>query len=235
MAENEDEEDKLRVVSDQEDDTEVVRLEDATSPARPVKLSKQGELKVRPAASASSPEPDERAETEEVPVAAARLREDVEGEWQAEHEGGGKRPVPIGWFVLISLFLIAALAWGALQMRAEAPVAKNPSAASEPEEEIRREDAAAYYTSLERVVRGYFEAESIAEKLRYVRHPERVKPLMEDYYERFPLEPVTYRSIDTFLTVAIENQPFVAMGVKLESDTASLLVEDRADGPLVDW
>ena len=44
---------------------------------------------------------------------------------------------------------------------------------------------------VKRVVRGYLASATVGERVRYVREPSRVRPLMVDYYQRHPLVPIS--------------------------------------------
>ncbi|MCH2298762.1 MAG: hypothetical protein MK441_12790, partial [SAR324 cluster bacterium] len=91
---------------------------------------------------------------------------------------------------------------------------------------------------LERMVADYLAAPTVEEKSKYVRHPERVLPLMREFYQRRELAIVRFQSIEALRPAEVENYPFFGIDVKVEgkSGVQLLLVEECADGELLfDW
>ncbi|MEO1857421.1 MAG: hypothetical protein ABGY95_08685 [Rubritalea sp.] len=87
-------------------------------------------------------------------------------------------------------------------------------------------------------IAAYLAATTIEEKAQFVRDPERVIPLMEQYYKKFPMEPEQIRS--RFMESAVMEKGGVLWRVRARDKNTHgslhLLVETRDDGvSLVDW
>lgn len=99
-----------------------------------------------------------------------------------------------------------------------------------------------YEVMIERMneaVRLYFEADTVEKKLKCVRQPERVRPLMEEYYKQHTLKPLPFKKMLAQHPQTLEFRAFWAVkpdsgveGVKLPV----ILVEQTDEGQfLVDW
>ena len=58
-------------------------------------------------------------------------------------------------------------------------------------------------------VKGYFSADQIDQRLSYVRQPERVRLLMEKYYQDHPMKTGEFRQFEKYSALDIEKVPFV--------------------------
>jgi hypothetical protein len=90
---------------------------------------------------------------------------------------------------------------------------------------------------IETVVRKFFEAGSVSEKLAYVRDPHRVRPLMNDYYTSRPMPQPKWQSLGWTLPV---DEPGYRLGYVQatfeEGPPSSLIVEESETGGFaVDW
>ena len=90
---------------------------------------------------------------------------------------------------------------------------------------------------IEETVRKFFEANSVSEKLAFVRDPGRVRPLMSDYYNRQPMPKMKWQSLGWTLPV---DEPGFRLGyvqATFENGApASLVVEEMENGSfVVDW
>lgn len=84
-------------------------------------------------------------------------------------------------------------------------------------------------------VKLFLEAETVAEKAKYVRDYERVRPLMEDYYSRVPYEPEGFRKLGESRELAAGNS-IIATVVRVEDFTDYPIgLEFKNDEWLVDW
>lgn len=125
---------------------------------------------------------------------------------------------PWGWVAVVACLFGAAIIWSLVNVnRAEEQrrdLAQEALAIIE-KEKWEDMEAVAMIDSLEKVVRDFFDSRSVEEMLRYVRHPERVAPLMENYYagkdpvplrvvEVFSLEPLTIDQRANFWMVSCE-------------------------------
>lgn len=90
---------------------------------------------------------------------------------------------------------------------------------------------------IETAVRGFFEAATVHEKLRFVRDPERVGALMADYYGAHPLERRDWKGLGWVLAV---KEPGYQLGYAQanfdDSEPVSLIIEELPNGSIVvDW
>ncbi|MDC1448126.1 hypothetical protein N8218_00565 [bacterium] len=234
----ENEEPQLRVIPEEEP-AEVVRLEEV-SESEPKDLSKK--VKAR----------EDReflntmmSESSEVDLDQKVVNTDEE--WMKRVPAGNSTAVPMGWFVLVIGVMALIVSWAAYQLvfaKKEVVVdvdSNTPSGLEAPlgreVEEKERIEAASSYDALESQLGAYFSATTIEEKLKYVRHPERVEPLMRDYYSRHKIIPKEYKSIVEFHIVSLDNRPFTALSVetKDESKKLAVLVEKTSEGSKFDW
>ncbi|GAA5496313.1 hypothetical protein Rhal01_02496 [Rubritalea halochordaticola] len=91
---------------------------------------------------------------------------------------------------------------------------------------------------VERLTRGYVEAKSVDERAKYVRDSERVRPLMNSYYEDHPLETGRLKSIKKWLPVEMDHYSFLVITYELEGEKGSsqLLIGESEQGVMaVDW
>lgn len=212
---------KLRVVGDGED---VVRLE--SSPEKSSKrLEKRGVILVQPKEAVAGIQ----GEGEGLESGPGDL-ESIEGEG---------RMIPMGWFYLLGLAILGLLVWMGLQIFGgsgePAGLSVNDREA-ELEERWVRERAEAHFTQMEEVVSAFLATTTIQERLKYVRHPQRVGPLMEDFYRDHEFKTYTFELVGKYLPASLSKHPFIALSVRTKEDESlPVLVEDGEDGLLVDW
>ena len=163
-------------------------------------------------------------------------------------DGKGKRlwKIPtLGWFVLGGL-LLCGMAAGLKVILYEAPAPKENiriAAGAEKVEKVlaQKEDESKKVRSLlarmDDCVRGYLKADSIDQKLAYVRHPRRVRPLMEKYYKDHQMVAEQFRQFAHYQAVGIDGSSFVYGRVELaDGSSHDLLLEQLQDGSYrVDW
>lgn len=161
----------------------------------------------------------------------------IEENWA---ENAGRKRRPINWNMAAAVYAVAAIAhtivvFVSLNSSAKAPSAEMiASATAEQQEQI---ESKATIHDLHTTVRGYLNAGSVKEKLKWVRHPDRVSPLMAGYYQKNSLENRKFRSIKNLRAVTAWSKSFVLLVAELESGgTQFLAVEQGADGGFkVDW
>jgi len=175
-----------------------------------------------------------------------------ENEWLVAAEAKEVTSVPMGWFVLLFLGLGGMLLWAFLQ---DGEVDESVDARSlndslidddayaqvagsflQDRQEVSVEAAAKDYENMEDVLRGFLGAKTIEERVKYVRHPERVKPLMNDHYGRNEFHSHVYEKAKEYHIVPLDSWPFVALSALVEGgESLSILLENTPEGYLVDW
>jgi hypothetical protein len=86
-------------------------------------------------------------------------------------------------------------------------------------------------------VRGFFEASNLDQQLAFARDPERVRPLMENYYHSHPHTPLEWKNLGWVLPV---DEPGYRLGyaqaIFANAEPVSLIIEEMTDGTFrVDW
>ncbi len=231
--------DGIRVVEDFEEE-DVVRLD----------VPEAGTLTVKEPSMEEMAMPNMMGDTDgdEVPKILS-----PESEWLVAAEAKEVTSVPMGWFVLLFAALGGVLVWAFSQKIGE--VDGTVEAGELPESMIDREaydrlgqsvfrnnepklmeEAARDYDEMEEVLRGFLSAKTVEERLRYVRHPNRVESLMSDHYRRFPIQSYQYKEVSEYTIVPLKKRPFVALNVRVaEGKDVPILLENVGKGYLVDW
>ena len=90
---------------------------------------------------------------------------------------------------------------------------------------------------IERSVRGFFEAASIDQQLAFARDPQRVRPLMENYYHSHPQTSLEWKNLGWVLPVEEPGYRLAyAQAIFANAEPVSLIVEEMTDGSFrVDW
>jgi hypothetical protein len=145
-----------------------------------------------------------------------------------------------GMFALIGLVLCCVIIGVIAMMNKPEP---EIVASDDPELKLRanleKENKAVKATlhAMEQAVVHYLSAESVEEILPYVRHADRVKPLMQDYYQTHSFQPAAFRQFKKIRALALENMAFVYVEVATANGTPqTLIVEHLPDDQfLIDW
>ena len=151
--------------------------------------------------------------------------------------------IPIGFSVLGLVFGASAIIWAfAFLLTSENPVILEITEVNNriAEEELKHQEAMEYMSRLDELTVAYLGATTIEDKVRFVRHPERVRPLMEDHYSRHPMTSLEVGKIGTIAPVGLDTHSFLVVTVLLEGETGTLpktlILEDTPEGDLLfDW
>lgn len=229
--------DEIRIVEDENPEEEVVRLD---APKRVV-------IEKKEALSEDRAMPHMMGEAEKVEEAKAKSI-DPEQAWLDEAEEKDVRSVPMGWFVLLGLVLAGVLFWVVRQNMVADSSPEGVEAESTPivedgelplsriEEMEKKAKAKEHFEEMERVIAAFLGAKSVEERAKYVRDPERVLPLMEDYYSRHELQSFEYDGVEEYHVISLNNFPFLALSVGVKEGTDKpILIEDGKAGMKVDW
>ena len=160
--------------------------------------------------------------------------------WDRDGRGADKS-TPMGWLALIGFLLLVLGGWASVTLfkgEARRESESRKLLAKQMDADQQEASARVLIERLEQLVTAYLGAPSVEEKSRFVRHPERVLPLMREFYQRQELLTDRFEAIETLRPAAVENYPFFGIRVKVEgkADPRLLLVEDCEDGELrFDW
>lgn len=152
-----------------------------------------------------------------------------------------RRPVPWGWFALIGLLILAAVFWSLGHMRQGDVQAEKIRSATESalvDEAKEEQEAGQLVGSIEQTIRDFFSAKTIESLSRFVRHPERVTPLMRRYYSENPMSSDQLKSIKLLQPLTLDNRGNFWMGavVLANGQQRNLLIEIQESGNVrIDW
>lgn len=148
--------------------------------------------------------------------------------------------VPYGWFVLIVLALVGAGVWSLMAMRqGEMKLEVDHGAVREmvAKEEDATKDAAALVDRVEEVVAAYLRAETIEEILPWVRHPERVRPMIEEAWKTEPKRRMIFERMIMFQPANLAQRPYWVVRAEVkDEDMQNLLMEQTGESEVkIDW
>lgn len=164
--------------------------------------------------------------------------ENVEQPWGT---GDGRLVgVPYGWFVLIVVALVGAGVWSLMAMRhGEMKLEIDHGVVREKvaKDEDATRDAAALVERVEEVVEAYLRAETMEDVLRWVRHPERVKPMIEEVWKTEPKHRLKFERMTLFQPANLAQRPFWVVRAEVQDgEMQNLLVEQTGEAEVkVDW
>ncbi len=126
-----------------------------------------------------------------------------------DSEAAPHRSFPWGWVALLACVFSVAILWSLSNLNEaderNAQLARETKAILDKERE-EETDAETQVSTIEKTVRDFFDARSVEEMIRYVRHPERVRPLMESYYAASAPKPVRIENFLSLEPLTIENR-----------------------------
>ncbi len=152
-----------------------------------------------------------------------------------------RQPVPWGWFALVGVAILGALFWSLTRLKDSGQKAvqiRSETESSLVDEQKEERDAAKLVDRMDETLRAFFSANSVDGLLRLVRQPERVEPLMRDYYGEHPPVPGRLRAIKMMQPITLDDHGnFWVAAVDLgENKAHNLIVEiGKAGDPRVDW
>ncbi|NWK54348.1 hypothetical protein HW115_01905 [Verrucomicrobiaceae bacterium N1E253] len=160
--------------------------------------------------------------------------EDIEEKWGLMDR---VRDIPIGWQIL-GILILAGIITQSTRMivegrkNREKAITINTSILEQDQEEIQSVEQALHQT-----IRSYLAADSLEKKLKWSRYPERVKPMMEQYYQNHTFKPLDFDHIKSINFVTFWSRPFVLLTAYTTSgDSVFMTVEQTGNTAFkVDW
>ena len=146
-----------------------------------------------------------------------------------------------GWVALVAGVFAAAILWSLTNLNKagdESEVLDRTTQSIIEKEKQEEIDAETQVSTIERAVRHFFDSRSVEEMLRYVRHPERVRPLMEGYYAESALKPLRIERFLSLEPLTIDHSAsYWAVFCELEGAVQSQLILESAsvNEAKVDW
>ncbi|MEO6473598.1 hypothetical protein [Luteolibacter sp.] len=163
----------------------------------------------------------------------------LEANWGAQ--SSHHRSIPWGWFVLIGLLLAGGVVWSLSRVNESDDKAHEIRIAAENvliDDEKEDREAAKLIDTIHDTTRKFFDATTIDSLLKFVRQPDRVRPLMERYFADKPVASHHLREFRMLQPLTLENHGNYWMAtVELDNrDRSNLLLEIMPSGEaLVDW
>lgn len=152
-----------------------------------------------------------------------------------------KNPVPWGWFALVGLALAGAVVWSLINLEESQMQAgqirettRSVLASKQEEDKAARE----LVERIEAALKRYFTTVLVESLAPQVRQPERVMPLMRNYYASQPLQMRSIASVRTIQPVTLDDRANFWIAAVTLSDGAqpNLFIEiDPAGNPHIDW
>ncbi|MEO5913054.1 MAG: hypothetical protein ABIS50_02395 [Luteolibacter sp.] len=224
----------------------VVRLESVETQSRPkpVRLKLQGE-ETKVSQRLNMPSRDEFELRTHQPGIEVLIESDAPNPDLFEKDWGGAsghhKQIPWGWFVLIGSMLSGAVIWSLSQVNdsgSQAMQVREETATVLKKDAREEQEAGDLLKRIDTSTRRFFKATSIAEMLPLIRHPERVRPLMELYYAQFPVLPHKIVETRRLEPLTLDHQTNFWLSVlQLDDHKTRNLVLDVPDSgdPLIDW
>lgn len=165
----------------------------------------------------------------------------LEDEWDGKKE---EVRVRAGWWIVLGAIATAILSWLVVDFirtpnKDDAVILINPStqAAESKEERIDRE-ARETIEAIHGAVKRFYAAANLEAMLEEVRHPQRVRPLMEDHYARKPLLASEVSLVEGLnpLTIGTRSEFWVVVTRHHSGEQGKVVVEvSGPDRVKVDW
>ncbi len=151
------------------------------------------------------------------------------------------RYFPWGWVALVACLFSGAILWSLSNLNKGRE--KSARLSSERETILTKEmqeemDAEMQISAIENASRSFFDSRSVEEMLRYVRHPDRVRPLMESYYAKEAPKPIRIENFLSMAPLTIDNHgSYWMVSCQLEGDvqTQMMLESISVKEAKVDW
>lgn len=165
------------------------------------------------------------------------LSNSPEEEWTVRETP--RKPAPWGWFVLAGMAAAVGVVWALSSLRSADEAATLERAAASAMIRTNEEDyrtAEAMVDRLQAALAAYCEAATVDALSAIVRHPRRVRPLMESYYETNEITSAPLERILRLEPTILEGRTnFWVARLQTGGRTLNLLLESDDDEVRVDW
>lgn len=156
----------------------------------------------------------------------------IEEQW-----GSNESKLPTGWLVL-TIVGICLIGLGMVRVleknrRAEKRIVSHNIEVAEPVIDKAHD----LVQSVDSTVRQYLAARTIEEKLPHVRHAEQMRPRMEIYYAKHPLQPEKCELVTNYKPLTVNGRTFwKVLAITDQKKTIKVMLEQISDSQvLVDW
>ena len=151
-----------------------------------------------------------------------------------------RRHRPWGWLLLAGLCIAGFVVWSLLSLKESGQVRESIRVQAHQavsDEASEQREAEMLVRGMESAIRAYFTAATIESRLRWVRFPARVEPLMREYEKTHPVTPSPVHMIRVMQPLSIENSTnfWMASVVLASGNRHELVIEATDAGPQIDW
>jgi hypothetical protein len=160
-----------------------------------------------------------------------------EEEWAGRENQ--RKPAPWGWFLLVGLAAAGGVVWALSSLRSAGEAAVLERAAASAMIRTSEEDYRTTEAMVERLhaaITAYCDAETVDDLSEIVRHPQRVRPLMESYYET---NEITSAPLERILrlepTILEDRTNFWVARLETGGRAINLLLEADDEDVRIDW
>jgi hypothetical protein len=148
------------------------------------------------------------ARSNEPDIGSLIEREEIvpDGEWESTPTHRTK--LPWGWVALVGCIFAGGILWSLVAVKhsdKKQDLLAGQSGRIIENSQQEERDAENMIAGIEAGVRGFFGSGSVEEMLRFVRHPQRIAPLMEEYYRENPPTPVRMEKIQSLAPLTVDN------------------------------
>lgn len=165
---------------------------------------------------------------------------ELEETW--EEAKSQQKPTPWGWFFLIAVAAIAAVSWSLIHVKnaqESLQSEKKEQISTLDEDEKEEMESLRLVDQIDNTIRGYYTATTVDELVRHVRHPERVEPMIREYYDRkttvFDRMAKSIRGLQP-LTLDKKANFFTTNVILSDGKTRSVILEILPSGEAkIDW
>lgn len=167
---------------------------------------------------------------------------EVEDGWQdgaAEHASPSRATSP-KWIGIAVVVVLVVLVGGYFLVGMKGPeVEEVNTKAVEHKSKVVEVPYTVMIERMNKSAASYYGADTIEKKLEFVRHPDRVRPMMERYYKTRELKPLPFKGVSKQVARSIGNRLFwvvVSDSGNEEIKLPGLMMEQTDDGQfLIDW
>jgi len=152
-----------------------------------------------------------------------------------------KNPVPWGWFALIGLIITGAVIWSVTRVNKaedQAQQIRSVTRSTMVDEENEEREAALLVDRIDKTIRSFFTATSVSSLNHMIRQPERVIPLMKQYYRNGTIAANPVRNVKGLQPLTLDNRGnfWMATTSLTNGKTQNLIIEiDGTGTPKIDW
>lgn len=156
-------------------------------------------------------------------------------------QSASQRPIPFGWFILVGLLLSGGVIWSLTRVTESDDKVHEIRIAAENvliDDEREDQEAVRLIDAIQMTTRQFFRATTIDSLLKFVRQPDRVRPLMEIHYASHPVAMHRLREFRMLQPLTLDNHGNYWMAsVELDNrEKRNLLLEILPSGEArIDW